>query len=1060
MGAEVWVDENDDGVIDPTVDTRLGLTNGKGLIDIPVEHRGKSLMARGGTDVTTSRKMPEGWLMPIAKGETVMTTLSNAIRRAMDAGASTTDNPDDDLTAQEALNLLYAEKVRSGEISQAEVPTPEDVAEALNYYQTAGASDSLSARQRKLVTDMATWLNEGLRELISRETGTGTDAEKAQTVLTRWADKLRQAEDARVKHQKAQEKHKQDLEQHKKDVAEAQENEQPEPAAPTTPTAPQPFNAEDELSKDGSNTSRKGTIDAAAETARQAAENFDKGKPTAVPMGGRPSKSMNEDSLREQDTGLIGAVKTENAPDSDSPARPVGNKEYLKFYLIDQPDIDGVQNDFGFQAAGRGDTLQSIIFIDLSGLKGKLFYYRADSETDVRVDVAANTGINVSDVKGGIIYYEPNANEFSAPDAPFSFTYRLSRETVENTNDALHQSEEVTMTFTVDPVNDRPTDVAIDGLTAARPGISGHAAFVIAHDGSIRKYDQHGNITGSQNYLGEMFARDVEDGFGDGGTFSDISKSFRDRPDFAATPFSIGGKDAAYFKVVAEPRSGGTIYNLRQKTAAELEAAGLTRKQAGETYEITIIFTDRGGAQISKDLQIIQGPDETGLYLQSTVDPDGGGSQTPANNTREYSEHINVLSQNRGGPTLAEDVTRRGNREADGVDNTDDQDTTNDATFDFTGGLADGGAWTEAGKQSGAVKSVAESLPAIIFASVADAAGNKSMIEVDVDARSITITLKEGETAADIKALLDAYFAVADASGADITGNTVAEINIVRGLLQQLFDMTTAITFTVNDGGTAGIANDDENGVTITLGSTNAPAPADAAALKTAIEGARLTGFGVRTKEGKAHETLTIEAGSITPPGSETAFTFAETVLTLFTDTDGNGTIDAGERADMTIYLTQEGTRDDGAGNQVPNWVVKAVRTADIGNAHDHATAPGLAAGGDGSPAIVHYIIGTFTAADGAYTPNIVTPEQWTIHHGEREDLNTTDSDHTAGERRCGRMVTMDLASDEEIGKQHHRSDEPQPGFPCRRPRGCDPGCRQGRAGPADADPSWRHRRL
>lgn len=258
-------------------------------------------------------------------------------------------------------------------------------------------------------------------------------------------------------------------------------------------------------------------------------------------------------------------------------------------------------------------------------------------------------------------------------------------------SDGSKSTAEKTLKIIIDAKNDQPTEVSLSGQNDAvyqttgdstTPKLS-EAGYVIV-DGEIRQLDKHGNSSSPAN--GSLGAKDIED---DTAAERDAINSGK--------PFTLQGKDAGYFKVVKTGSGNSAVWTLVGKTDKELKDAKLSRKDAGESYQIILVFTDSDGASVTQTVTIIQGVGESGLYLQSTVDgpdtdTDGSGSDTdedaPETNAKEYSEgHMHVLSQNRGGPTLAEDVKRRSDREADGDTLTYSLSVTDSANSAVSGNL-------------------------------------------------------------------------------------------------------------------------------------------------------------------------------------------------------------------------------------------------------------------------------------------------------------------------------------------------------------------------------------
>ena len=404
-------------------------------------------------------------------------------------------------------------------------------------------------------------------------------------------------------------------------------------------------------------------------------------------------------------------------------------------------------------------------------------------------DAVGSYQVDVSDIKSDGDADEKddkNANKF------FTFTPDLNANGKKEIKFTLHDKElgkdfdpsrestsktslEATMTITVEAVNDRPSKIELTGSTDDDASLSQSAGFVVVDD-RIHQLNKHGNMDGAAQ--GQFRATDVEDTNNNAAASSTEWASYR--------PFSVGGADAKYFKV--EPTKAETDVPATWSIERNNNE---TRKPAGETYNLTITFTDAGGAMVSEDIEIVQGVSETGLYLQSTNDPDGAsGDLTATNNAKEYSNHFNVLSQNRGGATLAEgqDVPRT-NREADNQDNTDDQDTTNDETFDFTGGLVKGGVTRDDGTQTYTPIAPKITRPTIKFDSKDDGGVAAT---VGVKDREITITLELGASAAAVTAALNILFGADDQTGTDAAS---LAINAQRTALKAILNLDSIIEF-------------------------------------------------------------------------------------------------------------------------------------------------------------------------------------------------------------------------------------------------------------------------
>ena len=462
----------------------------------------------------------------------------------------------------------------------------------------------------------------------------------------------------------------------------------------------------------------------------------------------------------------------------------------------------------------------------------------------------------------------------------------------------------------------------------------------------------------------------------------------------ASPPFTIGGADGDLFKAKLVKISDGASETslLDNVYQWQLVLTG-DAKPVGATYEITVTYNDADGASRTETYVLVQDVSEKGFYLST----DGG------TNDKQYSGQHDVLNPNAGGPTLAEGQDRAAGREADNqpaqIDDgsgnmINNPNNVNDVTFSFTGGLPTGGKVQNDGTfielprtqtTSGAVKEQVT----LVFASKDDG-GQAAIIEVS-ETNEIKITLERGASGLVLESAFSVYFSSNVPDQGTLSDNEYNALLSAREGLRRILNDVDGLPVTIVDGAgaKAQFFKDLDDG--LQFGISNAKSGISASSGVDADDHTELNNslltlpyklppaFASRLKDKQVlTETITIGAGEITLADGKTKITFAETVVTVATDDNGENGIEASERPAMTIYVSQdEGSNTDSTADDV--WSVKAIATADIG------TLAGT----------TYYVIGTI-AGDGTYSPNMAEPTtSWTVHDDAlaAEDLDSDNDD-------------------------------------------------------------------
>ena len=351
-------------------------------------------------------------------------------------------------------------------------------------------------------------------------------------------------------------------------------------------------------------------------------------------------------------------------------------------------------------------------------------------------------------------------------------------------------------------------------------------------------------------------------------------------PDNTVSPVTLSGPDAVRFYVtllVEPPIAGNNPLDNRYHWRLELRPG--QEKAPGETYKVTLTYADAdardGHGTVEETFVLVQGVSRSGrVYLQPV-----------GSNDQDFSQEVDPLRPNLGGPTLLEDADRGSQREA--LIGADDNIAANNIRI--TGGLPVGGVYRlpDPGQSItgqiinvplGDVSLSPENAVTVRFATK-DADDNVPAT-VAVEGRVITVTMEIGATAAEVQTALRNVLTT-DLDLAQVLHSDGLTINVRAG---------------AGDGTPAAVvASADGNTISITLRG-NAVTVADATDLGSdnTVPAARQMPQGPKT--------VTIGGGEITLADG-TSFRFETTTLTLYEDVNENGLIDADERGVKTIYV-------------------------------------------------------------------------------------------------------------------------------------------------------------
>ena len=333
------------------------------------------------------------------------------------------------------------------------------------------------------------------------------------------------------------------------------------------------FDAEDDLSEAGKDKADKLIADTVARV----------GKPVALP---NIQRNDDDDTLSgvtnfDEDTNVEIDVADWGFRD------PAGNTDeaITELVSITISDITRTATDENGNIITDEKGDPSSIFTGDAAGELRLAARTLEDGTVVEPDAPAGTTITAADLTR--LYFKPAANQSGV----IKITYTVS--------DGEASSDSAELTFTIDSVNDEPSDIQLTGDRSNsdedRADSTDGGLYVLV-DGVIK------TLAGAN--AGVLSVFDVEDG--------DSTESFEitATADFADN-FAVTGDDRALFEIVTTEVSGSFVTTLKLKDDA-------TPLADGGIYKITITYTDINGGTRSEDYEIVQG----GLHVK-LLDADG-----------------------------------------------------------------------------------------------------------------------------------------------------------------------------------------------------------------------------------------------------------------------------------------------------------------------------------------------------------------------------------------------------------------------------------------------------
>ena len=698
VGAQVWVDVDNNGEIDPAIDIFIGVTDENGQVDFPDEFHGQPIVV----DVThaydsdhpdealsgTWRSLPSD-----DDGTVLVSPLTDLIAEAMIADES------DAATVQDLLNDIFGENV----------VTVDDILNPDNYNLFSNQLDAqLIARAAVAVARLQADDDDSLSN--DGEDATATLLQQIQTLFERWRDTLEEG---------------------------------------TVGTTSDDFT--DDLLADGS---LRDAIEDAVDNAR--------GVPTIV------DPNNNETLEGQEDTSFyLRTYAPELQGNADSQRFAA---EYIFGFLdvqgnqIEKPGIEGVF----IQAQSLATSVDTATgaedkFITVQVITSYGIVNIADAFLD---DIGTPPPVNVPD---GYIYISlRNLHKLVfTPDADAHGDFNIQF-LVYDGEEVSEASSPGTLTISVDAVNDTPTDLAISG--DRDPALTS-SEYVVLPSGDIALAD--GTLAG---YI----------------TVSDVETALAD------FSFRLEGTHANLFEVdTSDPVNG-----------PRLKLVG-TPLPAGQSYDVTVIAIDEGGAEVSMDLSLFQG----GLFIVNS-----NGDRVSSNGVPLINEELDVYdTANR---SVTDNISDLGSDQIPAIDEVKASAVAGGIVFTGVNhGTADDGLRVilveDANLSAGASGIVYDSaantltvsygagstLQQIVDAVNADGTVSASLAASDNAATPVDATLSGGVDAvaavAGVQAELIAGGLYFQYNTEGVEGNTLRVILVESGDLTVAFDDTTN-TLTVN----------------------------------------------------------------------------------------------------------------------------------------------------------------------------------------------------------------------------------------------------------------------
>ena len=386
------------------------------------------------------------------------------------------------------------------------------------------------------------------------------------------------------------------------------------------------------------------------------------------------------------------------------------------------------------EAAG---TIETATGIDWTAAEiGRLLHVRANGDDTFTV-TEVRPGDEIELREGDVFMFIPPTNKHGS----ISLTYALT----DGDAGGAQTTTDAEMDITIASKNDPISAFTVSG---DRAGVDRDAS-----DGEYFVATDDGQITTKAGALaGIIHVTDLEDTSGAHGDTG------------ARKPEITGGADAEYFEIARVNAAGERV--------DDGDAAGIgwrlqlkengARKDVGESYQVTISYTDAGvdGRQQdteTKTITVLQG----GVYLEPEVG--NRGAYTGLLNVEppvpaDSRVPTNLVTPPKQG-IIPEGMNRQIRVDVDG----DGVSGPGDDRFSYTGGGVDGVAARANGKASiefGQSKVTSATVPILVFRTVAaDAPGDEAVdVDVDVQKRTITVSLRITAAKEDIETALKLYF--------------------------------------------------------------------------------------------------------------------------------------------------------------------------------------------------------------------------------------------------------------------------------------------------------------